>query len=267
MRCQHVALLTALAGCLVLIGCKDNQGLSSPALTDIPAYEFEHSGEDFLVSALDEVVALADWSQANPAKAFDAGLAGGSSPRYVIAKTATDTVFVYGQVTVDGYGAVVTERHTYPKGLLLITVRKSYGREAGHMVTETRRYTTDSDFQNNRPQYANITETYGLARDTIVTHVFRDGTLDTYTFRLPVVTRTVNADDGSVRVISRYASNNTIVSATTDGTGSLILLRESTGQSDGSIVTRTEYPDHSWRSTRVLGRSDGSILRENTSGK
>ena len=151
MRYHHVALLTALAALALLIGCKDNQGLSSPVLTDVPAYEFEHSGEDFLVSALDEVVSLADWSQANPAKPFDAGQAGGSSPRYVIAKTATDTVFVYGQVTVDGYGAVVTERHTYPKGLLLITVRKSYGREAGHMVTETRRYTTESDFQNNRP--------------------------------------------------------------------------------------------------------------------
>jgi hypothetical protein len=249
-------------------GCGTNNHLTQPPeLPDLPQYQFEASGEDFLISALDEVHAIADWvgisgSQSGP-------LTTNQPPRAVnkmiLSKAATDTVYIYGQITSGGYGAVVTERYAHPKGLLLITVRKSFGRESGHIVTETNRYISYADLQNERPQQTNVTEMYGLSSDTILTSVLRNGTLQTYTFRLPVVTRVVNPDDGSVRITTRYAENGSIVSEVRDDQGTLIQRRTNYGQTDGSLVTRTEYTDGSWRQVRTCGQADGSILRETTS--
>jgi hypothetical protein len=83
---------------------------------------------------------------------------------------------------------------------------------------------------------------------------------------LPVVTRVVSPQDGSIRVTSRYAFNGQIISKTIDGDGNLVQLRISYGQSDGSTITRTEYPDESWRQVRTRGESDGTVTRETTSG-
>jgi hypothetical protein len=174
-------------------------------------------------------------------------------------------VLIYGALTEDGYGATITERYTHPKGLLLITVRKSYGKENGHVVTDTKRYISHADYLNDNPQLSNITEVFGLSSDTIVTHVLRNGTLETYTFRLPVVTRTINPQDGSIKVSSRFALDSMVVTEVRDGNGILSQRRKTYGRSDGSLVSRTEYTDSSWRQTRTLGRSDGSILREITS--
>ena len=183
-----------------------------------------------------------------------------------LAKTATDTVYIYGQIVAGGYGAVVTERYAYLKGMLLITVRKTYGKENGHVVTETNRYASHSDFLNDNPQQTNVTELFGRQKDTIVTYVLRNGRLETYTFRLPVITKVVSPQDGSVRVTTRYASGGAIVSKIDDGSGNLIQLRRSFGQADGSTVTRTEYPDYSWKQVRTIGQADGTIIRESTSG-
>jgi hypothetical protein len=183
-----------------------------------------------------------------------------------LTKTATDTVYIYGQIIPGGYGAVVTERYARPKGLLLITVRKTYGKANGHIVTETKRYVSYTDHRNGNPEQTNVTEMYGRQADTIVAHVLRNGTLETYTFRLPVVTRVVNPQDGSIRVTKRYASNGAIVSKVEDANGNLIQLSRSYGQSDGSTVTRTQFPDSSWRQVRTHGEADGTITRETTSG-
>jgi hypothetical protein len=51
-----------------------------------------------------------------------------------------------------------------------------------------------ADYLNDNPQQSNVTEAFGLSSDTIVTHVLRNGTLETYTFHLPVVTRTIHHD-------------------------------------------------------------------------
>ena len=255
---------------LVLIFSACEMRLQIPSSTnapDIQAYEFEATGEDFLISALDEVQAIADWTES-----FQSGL----SPRLseftsagkkaLLKVTSTDTVYIYGQIIPGGYGAVVTERYARPKGLLLITVRRTYGKGNGHIVTESKRYASYADHRNDNPQQTNVTEMYGTQSDTIVTHVLRNGTLQTYTFRLPVVTRVVNPQDGSIRITSRYASNGKILSRVTDGDGNLVQLRSSFGQSDGSTVTKTEYPDGSWSQVRTHGESDGTVTRETTSG-
>ena len=159
-----------------------------------------------------------------------------------------------------------TERHAYPKGLLLITVRKSYGKPTTRIVSETERYISFEDFLNNSTQQSNITEVYGLSSDTLVTHVTRNGTLETYTFRLPVITRTTNPLDGSIRVTSRFGDAGTVKSETRDGSGNLIQSRSTYGDSTGALTTYTAFADSSWRMVRSTGQADGSILREITSG-
>ena len=240
---------------------------SSTNAPDLPKYEFEATGEDFLISALEEVQAISDWSASfrnGPSARLSDNPSPGSERVFTI--TGTDTSYIYGQIIAGGYGAVVTERYAHPKGLLLITVRKTFGKANGRIVTETKRYATYADHRNDKPQQTNVTEMYGCQVDTIVAHVLRDGTLQTYTFRLPVITRVVNPQDGSVRVTKRCASNGAIVSKVEDANGNLIQLSKSFGQSDGSTVTRTEYPDGSWRQVRTHGEADGTVTRETTSG-
>ena len=250
----------------ILISCeRSKQATENTSSTDLPQLQFEATGEDYLISALDELDAIADWS---PGKANAKGISIIPSRNQVnaLAKTSIDTVIIYGALTEDGYGATITERYTHPKGIPLITIRKSYGKGNGHVVTDTKRYISHTDYLNDNPQQSNITEVFGLSSDTIVTHVLRNGTLETYTFRLPVVTRTINPLDGSVKVSTRYAQDSMVVTEVRDGNGILSQLRRTYGSSDGSLVTRIEYADGTWRQTRTLGRSDGSILREITSG-
>ena len=259
--------IVALVAIVILISCeRSKQATESTQSTEIPQYQFEATGEDYLISALDELDAIADWTNISQ-NAKRTSILPSRDQKTVLAKTSIDTIYIYGAVTEDGYGATITERYTHPKGLLLITVRKSYGKENGHVVTETKRYVSHSDFLNDNPQQSNITEVFGLSRDTIVTHVLRNGTLETYTFRLPVVTRTINPQDGSIKVSSRFALDSTVVTEVRDGNGILAQLRKTYGRSDGSLVTRTEYADSTWRQVRTLGRVDGSILREITSSK
>jgi len=158
-----------------------------------------------LIGALDEVLAIADWAGSLSSTPQQEGSIAG------IAGAEADSVYVYGAVTPDGYGAVVTERHGYPKGLLLITLRRSFGRNGG-IVSEILRYISNESFAADLPQQSALTEVLPMQHDTIVTHVLRNGNLETYTFRLPVVTRTTNQVDNSVQVTSRFALNGAIVS-------------------------------------------------------
>jgi len=258
--------IVALVAIVILISCeRSKQVTESTQSTDIPQLQFEATGEDYLISALDELDTIADWTTGN-ANAKGISIIPSRNQNTVLAKTNIDTVIIYGALTEDGYGATITERYTHPKGIPLITIRKSYGKGNGHVVTDTKRYISHTDYLNDNAQQSNITEVFGLSSDTIVTHVLRNGTLETYTFRLPVVTRTINPLDGSVKVSTRYAQDSMVVTEVRDGNGILSQLRRTYGSSDGSLVTRIEYADGTWRQTRTLGRSDGSILREITSG-
>jgi hypothetical protein len=67
-------------------------------------------------------------------------------------------------------------------------------------------------------------------------------------------------------VTSRYGSGSAVVTEVRNGAGDLIRLARSYGAADGSVYRRTENPDGTWRTVRVLGQGDGSILREITSG-
>jgi hypothetical protein len=262
------ALLLFAAAALLLSGCSRNTPVETPATP--PQYQFETTGEDFFLSAIEEVEGIAEYAaKMGGTPAGSLGIVGPlptKERKRILAAVAADTAYIYGEVTAEGYGAVVTERHAYPKGLLLITVRKSYGKPLGGIVTQTKRYITAEDFLRDSTQQSNITEVYGLSSDTIVTHVERNGILETYTFRLPVVTRVLNPQTGAIRVTTRYGSAGTIRSEVRDGDSSLVQIRITNGESDGATVVYTEYADASWRNVRTLGRADGSVFRDITSG-
>jgi len=252
-------------------GCAENSSTGTADKRN-PSAQVQPTGEEFLIGVLDEVDAI---SNSIPPRERGS-LHGSAEPGAImpaadhklqIYASTLDTTFIYGEMTSDGYGAVVTERHQYPKGLPLITVRKTHGKSQGKVVSQTRKYVSLADFRIDRAQQSNVTEVYGLSRDTIVTHVLRNGILETYTFRLPVVTRIVNPSDGSVRVTSRFGSSTAVVSEVRDGSGTLIQHRRSSGSPDGSILSYTQFADSSWRSVRTVGRADGSVFREVTSGR
>jgi hypothetical protein len=241
-----VALVIAAALAAAWVpGCRE--GAVDPAPGEPGAVD-QARGEEFLASALDEIEAIAD-------------AAPGSVPA-----VAADTTYVYGEILPGGYGAVVTERHAYPKGILLITVRRSYGTELAHLVTDTRRYTSEAAFLADSAEQTNRTEVYGLTADTIVTYVDRNGLSETYTFRLPVVSKVTNPADGSVRVTTRFADAGAVVTEVRDGAGLLVSRRTSSGAADGAILSTILYADSTWRSTRTIGQADGSVLRDVTSG-
>ena len=256
---------------LLYVGCDKDQVPVAP-IADSP-YVFEKTGEEFLISALEEIHAIAEYSARS--SSYPLSVAGMDSVRgilppkdhkIIISAVETDTTYIYGEVTPEGYGAVVTERHTYPKGILLITVRKTHGKPQAKVVTQTKRYITYEDFLNDTTQQSNVTEVYGLSSDTIVTHVTRNGVIETYTFRLPVITHTTDPQDGSIRVTARYGFDGSVYSEIRDGFNNLVQLRISRGSADGGVIPRYEYPDSSWRNVRVIGLADGSIYNEITSG-
>lgn len=250
-----------MAGLLGIVGCSKDPAPSTPSGDHPGQSQFETTGEEFLVNALEEIESIAGFIQniGNP-------VLPSKSNKMMISSASADSSYVYGEITPDGYGAVVTERHTYPKGLLLITVRKSYGKPLGKIVSVVKRFASIQDFMADSSQQSTVTELYGLSSDTLVTYVNRNGLVQSYTFRLPVVTRVTNPVDGSVRVTSRFGFAGSVRSEIRDGGGRLIQTRDTFGDSTGALATYTQFADSSWRKVRTLGLSDGSVHHEITSG-
>src|ERR1051325_9790729 len=136
-------------------GCNEDSE-PIPAIEHPSSPQVQSAGSEFLIGLLDELSAIADGvMKSTPRRemATDGG-------KRIIASTAIDTTFVYGEVTPDGFGAVVTERHQYPKGLLLITVRKTHGVPQGGIVSETRKYISFEDLRLDSAQQSNVTDVY-----------------------------------------------------------------------------------------------------------
>jgi hypothetical protein len=253
------ALCAGIALAVTLCGCRHEAvHPTEPALSPLPPAS--ETGEQLLFDAIDEMTAIAEWS-GNAGKRSISG-----AVLYELRKNSGDSVFVYGTVTPEGLGAVVTERHTHPKGLLLITVRKSYG-SPGRIVSEVKRFDSYEGFRNDQPGQVTTTEIRPASRDTIVTYVLRNGITETYTFRLPVVTRVTNLVNNTVRITSRYARGGGVVTEVTDQNQALIRRTTNSALSTGALQTRTDMPGGSWRVVTSLGKADGSILRETVSGQ
>ena len=253
------ALCAGIALAVTLCGCRQEAvHPTEPALSPMPPAP--ETGEQLLCDALDELTAIAEWPGS-------AGIqSAGGAVLFGPGKNSGDSVFVYGTVMPEGLGAVVTERHTHPKGLLLITVRKSYG-SPGRIVSEVKRFDSYEGFRNDLPGEVTTTEIRPKSRDTIVTYVLRNGITETYTFRLPVVTRVTDLVSNSVRITSRYAQAGGVVTEVTDENQALIRRTTNSALATGALQTRTDLPGGSWRVVTSLGRADGSILRETVSGQ
>jgi hypothetical protein len=269
MRTKHLFIASAvviLTAAIIFFSCEYNKQSSNPASSTLVDTQLQAEGEAYLVEALDELESLAELSTTASGTSRSSILSE-LKKQPSLSKVSADTTIVYGEVTSDGYGATVKEKITHPKGLFLITITKSYGKQNGHTVTQTKKYSSVDDYENDLPQATSTTEVYGLSKDTIVTHVIKNNTSETYTFKLPVVTRTINALDGSIKVSSRYGLNNMVVTEVSDGVTNVVSqIKKSYGISDGSLISRIEYPANGeWKQTRTLGRADGSILKEVTS--
>ncbi len=251
---KNSAITLLILAAILLAGCHKDAVDSTVNPPDNPTVLPTETPQDLLVAAIQTVEDLADWS--GPARFTTTGT------KQVLLKTDGDTTYIYGALTPEGYGAVVTEKHTYPRGILLITVTKSYGNAAGRIVSEVKRYVSPQTFLNDEPASWSRTELYALIRDTIITYVTRNGLQETYTFRLPVVTGTIAASPEATRYATRFARYYRIVTETRDGNGALVQSREDSAMPDGSLITVTTYSDGTWRSSRTLGRGDGSVLRE-----
>ena len=253
LRCCSAAVLgLAVAAC-----SRETTTPLAPATGE--GTQVEESGEQLMIDAVEELESIAAWTGPG-------GGISGSARGLLLGKAAGDSAFIYGSVTAEGLGVVVTERHTHPKGLLLITVRKSYG-TPGRIVSDVSRYDSYDGFRNNRPQQTTLTEVLPASRDTIVTHVVRNGITETYTFRLPVVTSVQNQVNGTTRVTTRYAVGGAVVTEVTDENQSLIRRTTSSALPSGALQTRTDLPGGSWKIVTSLGRGDGSIVRETVSGQ
>ena len=256
---KRVLCLPVFVFVAALAGCRENPAETFGALPGESIPLAPDSPQGLLLAALDEIQSISE----------DLLAAGNSKtgPRFQMQKGSADTIIVYGERTADGYGAIVTERRSYPRGILLITVRRSYGKENNTIVSELRRYTTHAALAADVPELSTVTELSGLSQDTIVTSVTRNGRVETYTFRLPVVTTTLKADPVQSRRVKRYGRDGEIVVETQDGSGKILQLQRHSTLPDGSLMTLTEYPDGSWRRSRTLGQSDGTILRETASSQ
>lgn len=95
---------------------------------------------------------------------------------------------------------------------------------------------------------------------------------ESVTIREPIATLNTN-DTGTLRdggpngsVRTRYYGADFAVDADGDVTGTLLRTLTSKGDlSDGSLVSRNDYPDTSFRQTKQRG-GDGVVIRENTEG-
>lgn len=252
------ALAAGVAFVISLPGCRrDSSQLTEPPAA--PGTETEETGEQLMCEAVDAMTSISEWTGYSGSQPAQERVPAGSD------NIAADSVFVYGTVTPAGLGVVVTERHTRPKGLLLITVRKSYG-IPGRIVSEVAQFDSYEGFRAGRASQTTVTEVCPASRDTIVTHVLRNGVTETYTFRLPVVTRVDNQVAGTVRITSRYASAGAVVTEVTDENQTLIRRTTNSALSSGALCTRTDLPDGSWKIVTSLGNADGSVSRETLSG-
>ena len=196
-----------------------------------------------------------------------------------VGKVATDSIFVYGDTaTINGvlHGIVVTEKHAYPKGLLLITKSSKYSpSNTRGIASVTDRYISWAQYSAGtpvqrtesviQPQFSSGTDS------TIEVHATRTkGSItlsETYRFTSPTVTIDVSKGTRVVRTADPAADG--IVTATYDQTTGILLTKRVTGQGEappyGGFYTQTfNYVDgelNNWVKTTTRGQADHSVIK------
>ena len=197
----------------------------------------------------------------------------------IVMKVATDSIFVYGDTaTINGvlHGIVVTEKHAYPKGLLLITRSAKYSpSNTGGIASVTDRYISWAQYNAGTPEQRTesvIQPQFSSGTDsTIEVRAIRTkGSVtlsETYRFTSPTVTIDVSKGTRVVRTADPAADQ--IVTATYDQTTGTLLTKRVTGPGEappyGGFYTQTyNYVDgvlNNWVKTATRGQADHSILK------
>ncbi len=197
----------------------------------------------------------------------------------IVMKVATDSIFVYGDTaTINGvlHGIVVTEKHAYPKGLLLITRSAKYSpSNTRGIASVTDRYISWAQYNAGTPEQRTesvIQPQFSSGTDsTIEVHATRTkGSItlsETYRFTSPTVTIDVSKGTRVVRTADPAADQ--IISATYDQTTGILLTKRVTGQGEappyGGFYTQTyNYVDgvlNNWVKTTTRGQADHSVIK------
>ncbi|MCL5266758.1 MAG: hypothetical protein M1469_01480 [Bacteroidetes bacterium] len=197
----------------------------------------------------------------------------------IVLTVASDSIFVYGDTaTIHGFlhGMIVTEKHSHPKGLLLITRSSKYAPSNSiGIASVTERYISWSQYHTGTPELRTesvIQPQFSSGTDsTIEAHITRTkGSVtlsETFRFTSPIITLDLSRNTKTVRAADPSAEQ--IVTATYDATTGTMLSKRATGQADvppyGGFYTQTyNYTSGeltSWVKTTTRGQADRSVLK------
>jgi hypothetical protein len=266
-------LLSLFAFAFFIFSC------SNPTTSDFNAKTTdEDTPEALVIDALKNFEEVHEWIIAG--KPF-----GKQNALLKVDQINADSTWIYGDTLTGGIGVVITEKHSYPKGLLLITKNYKYGigtNEPGNpadvkkIVNWTKKYVSWTQFRDDTPEQEVKTELYS-ENNKITTHITRKNkngivTRESYTFKDPIVTVVYGRDLKIVRKASDYSGD--IETLTYQySTGKLLSVRavgSAAGDyGDGAFhSTYTEYDIIQpplrvirYNKVAVLGKGNGEIWR------
>ena len=267
-------IIIPILALLIISGCERSNDHATDTSTKPPSLS-----KDEALSIMNEV--LDDFEFIHQAMLSGASLskASPSPSQPIVMKVAQDSIFVYGDTaTVNGvlHGVVVTEKHAYPKGLLLITKSLKYApSNTRGIASVTDRYISWAQYNAGTPEQRTesvIQPQFSSGTDsTIEVHATRTkGSVtlsETYHFTSPAVTIDVSKGTRMVRTADPAADQ--IVTATYDQTTGTLLMKRVTGQGEappyGGFYTQTyNYVTgglNNWVKTTTRGQADHSVLK------
>lgn len=273
---KHLTILTLLASFL-LLSCSNPK---DPNLqNELQELDSNQSPTTLINLTINEFEDIHEWTIAGKPMGKENALLKTNS-------TNADSIWIYG-IEKNGIGMVVTEKHTYPKGLLLITKNYKYGivryeikngvvvNYTPALVSITEKFISWQQYNQNKPETKTIVELYPDSTGAIISHVtkyVKDRMMkETYTFKQPIITvdRSKN-----LRIVKKGDINRDgIATLYFDDTTDRLLKKRTTGvnaEYNGAFFTETTElePDQNnnlkivkWIKTTVLGLSSGRILK------
>ena len=270
----HGAISLLVLIFLIFAGCERSNDHATDTSTKPPSLS-----KDEALSIMNEV--LDDFEFVHQSMLSGTSLAKIAPTRSqpIVMKVAQDSIFVYGDTaTINGvlHGIVVTEKHAYPKGLLLITTSAKHSpSNTRGIASVTDRYISWAQYSAGTPEQRTesvIQPQFSSGTDsTIEVHVTRTkGSVtlsETYRFTSPTVTIDVSKGTRVVRIADPAADG--IVSATYDQITGILLTKRVTGPGEappyGGFYTQTyNYIDgvlNTWVKTTTRGQADHSVVK------
>ena len=271
---NHGAIALLILGFLIFAGCERSNDHATDTITKPPALS-----KDEALSIMNEV--LDDFEFVHQSMLSGASLRKSAPTRSqpIVMKIATDSIFVYGDTaTVGGvlHGIVVTEKHAYPKGLLLITRSAKYSpSNTRGIASVTDRYISWAQYSAGTPEQRTesvIQPQFSSGTDsTIEVHATRTkGSItlsETYRFTSPTVT--IDVSKGTRVVRTADPAGDGIVTATYDQTTGMLLTKRVNGPGEappyGGFYTQTyNYVEgvlNTWVKTTTRGQADNSVVK------